>query len=156
MDETLRQLGELLLHSVPTIILFTVVYVGYRLLVHNPLLRTLEQRHARTQGAIEKARADVAAAESKTAEYEQKLRDARVALFKSLETRSQKAAQVRTDLLNQAREQAAARVAAARKEMEFDIEAAKAGLQSDAERLASEVVARVLRPAAMAPAGGAR
>ena len=67
MDETLRQLGELLLRSIPTIICFLVVYIGYRVLVYKPLTQMLAERHARTQGAIEKARADVAAAEAQTA-----------------------------------------------------------------------------------------
>jgi F-type H+-transporting ATPase subunit b len=156
MDETLRQLGELLLDSIPTIILFLVAYVGYRILVHKPLLRMLEDRHARTQGAMEKARADVAAAEAKTAEYEQKLREARVSVFKALDTRRQKAMQVRTDILNLAREQAAAQVSQARAQIEADMKTAQAGLQADAESLASEVVARVLRPANLVSVGGGR
>ena len=154
MDETLRQLGELLLHSIPTVILFVVTYVGYRTIVHKPLVRVLEERHDRTQGAVEKARADVAAAEAKTAAYEQQLREARVSVFKALESRRQKAQQVRTDILNQAREQANARLAEARKGIEQDVEVAKAGLQTEADRLANDVIATVLRPAATA--GGAR
>ncbi|MGZ4788553.1 MAG: ATP synthase F0 subunit B [Terriglobales bacterium] len=156
MDETLRQLGELLLDSIPTIVCFVVVYVGYRLLVHKPLVRVLEERHAHTQGAIEKARADVAAAEAKTAAYEQQLREAKLAVFRALEARRAKALQARTEILNQAREQAAAKVAEARKSIESEAEAAKTGLQSEAERLANEVIATVLRPAlAPAPVGGA-
>ena len=67
MDETLRQLGELLLGSVPTIIMMVLVYAIYSVLVHKPLTRVLAERRAKTEGAIEKARADVAAAEASTA-----------------------------------------------------------------------------------------
>ena len=154
MDETLQQLGDLLLRSIPTIILFVVVYVGYRLIVHKPLLRMLAERHARTQGAIEKARADVAAAEAKTAAYEQQLREASLSVFRAQEARRHKALQLRTEILNEARQQAANKIAEARKGIEVDAEAAKANLQAEAERLANEVVAAVLRPAALA--GGAR
>jgi len=154
MDETLRQLGDLLLRSIPTIVLFVVVYLGYRFIVHKPLLRMLAERHARTQGAIEKARADVAAAEAKTAAYEQQLREARLAVFRAQEARRHKALQLRTEILNEARQQAANKIAEARKGIEVDAEAAKANLQVEAERLANEVVAAVLRPAALA--GGAR
>ena len=56
--------------------------------------------------------------------------------------------------LNQAREQANARLAEARKGIEQDVEVAKAGLQTEADRLANDVIATVLRPAATA--GGAR
>jgi len=158
MDETLRQLGELLLQSIPTICFFVVVYLGYRFIVHKPMVRVLEERHARTQGAIEKARADVAAAEAKTAAYEQQLREAKIAIFKAQEARRQLALQARTEILNLAREQAAAKVAEARKAIEQDIEVVKANLQAEAERLANEVIATVLRPATLAqvPAGGGR
>ena len=154
MEETLQQLLDLLLRSIPTIVLFVIVYLGYRFIVHKPLLRMLEERHSRTQGAIEKARADVAAAEAKTAAYEQQLRDARLSVFRAQEARRNKALQLRTDILNEARHQASARIAEARKGIEAEAEAAKLSLQSDAERLANEVVAAVLRPAALA--GGAR
>ena len=87
MDETLRQIGELLLGSVPTIIFFLLLFGFYTVLVHKPLTAVLAERSARTQGAIEKARADIDSAEKRTAEYEQKLREARLALFKAQEER---------------------------------------------------------------------
>jgi F-type H+-transporting ATPase subunit b len=155
MDETLRQLGELLLQSIPTIVCLLVVYLGYWALVHKPLMRVLAERHSRTQGAIEKARADVAAAEAKTAAYEQQLREAKLSVFRAQEARRQKALQIRNDLLSQARVQALAKVAEARKAMERDVELAKGGLQAEADKLANDVIATVLRPAlAQAPAGG--
>ncbi len=87
MDETFRQISELLLGSIPTIIFFLLLYGLYTVLVHKPLMRVLAERRARTQGAIEKARADIALAERRTAEYEQKLRDARIAILKAQEAR---------------------------------------------------------------------
>ena len=42
MDQTLRQLGELLLGSVPTVILMGLLYVLYTTIVHKPLGRVLE------------------------------------------------------------------------------------------------------------------
>lgn len=155
MDETVRQIGELLLGSVPTIIFFLVLYGFYVVLVHRPLARILAERYARTQGAIEKARADVATAEARTAEYEQKLRDARVALFKALEARRAKASQARADAVAQARTKAQAQVAQARAGIEKEEQAAKDSLQAEAGRLAQEIIRTVLQPATShAPAGG--
>ena len=114
MDETLRQIGELLLGSVPTIIFFVLLYGFYTVLVHKPLTRVLAERYARTQGAIEKARADVAAAAARTEEYEHRLRDARVALFKYQEPRRAQASQKRGEAVSQARDQAKAQVEQAR------------------------------------------
>jgi len=158
MDETLRQLGELLLGSIPTIILFLVVFGAYRLILHKPLTATLEERHERTEGAIAKARADVAAAEAKTSEYEQRLREAKLSLFKSAEAKRQAAMQARASAVAEAREHAATQVKQAKARLEQETEAAKTGLQAETERLASEVIRTILKPAAAAnsPMGGAQ
>ena len=89
MDEILGQLGGLLLGSVPTIIFIVLLYFIYTSLVHKPLVAVLAERRSLTEGAVEKARADIAKAEARTAEYEQRLREARMALFKSQESRRQ-------------------------------------------------------------------
>lgn len=155
MDETLRQLRELLLGSVPTIILFIVLYGFYVLLVHRPLTRVLGERYARTQGAIEKARIDVASAEARTAEYEQRLRDARVVVFKSLEARRATAEKARAEAVAQARAKAQTQVEQARAEIEKESQTAKNSLQTDAGKLATEIIRTVLEPAkTQAPAGG--
>jgi F-type H+-transporting ATPase subunit b len=147
MDETLRQLRELLLGAVPTVILLALLYVLYTVIVHKPLRRVLEERRSKTEGAIEKSRADIAAAEARTAEYEQKLREARTSVFKQQESRRQAALQTRTNAVNEARTRAQAQVQEAKKNIEADRVAAQAGLQADVASLAQEIVRRVLEPA---------
>jgi len=155
MDETLRQIGELLLGSIPTIIFFLLLFGLYTALVHKPLTRVLSERNARTQGAIQKARADVASAEVRTAEYEQKLREARLSLFKAQESRRAQASQARSAALAQAREKANAQIDQARAAIESDKSVAKASLEAEAGRLATEIVRVVLELGmARAPAGG--
>src|ERR1700685_1685536 len=110
MDDTLKQLGELLLGSVPTVILLALLYALYTAIVHKPLQRVLEERRSKTEGAVEKSRADIAAAEARTAEYEQKLREARAAVFRAQETRRQAALQARTAVAAEARTKAQAQV----------------------------------------------
>ncbi len=154
MEETLRQLGGLVLGAIPTIVLFVVVYVGYRFLVHNPLERVLQERHTRTEGAMERARADIAAAEARAAEYEERLRTARIAVFKAQEARRQQALEARATAIAQAKEMADAHVRAAKNGLDQDMIAAKAGLQAEAERLATDIVRSILKPVAV-PAGGA-
>src|SRR5271154_5243919 len=103
MDQTLRQLGELLLGAVPTVILLASLYILYTFIVHRPLAAVLAERRNRTQGAMEKARADIAAAEARTADYEFRLREARQKVFKSQEARRQEAAEARSAAVNHAR-----------------------------------------------------
>jgi len=155
MDQILRQLGELLLGAVPTVILLAVIYILYTFLVYRPLTTVLAERRQRTQGAMEKARADIAAAEARTAEYEQRLREARQKIFKNQEARRQQAAQLRAQAVNQARTRAQEQIKQARAEMEEDKRQAMSKLQSDAARLAADIVRVVLRPlAAPSQVGG--
>jgi F-type H+-transporting ATPase subunit b len=147
MDETLKQLGELLLGAVPTVILLALLYAFYTAIVHKPLRRVLEERRSKTEGAVEKSRADIAAAEARTAEYEQKLREARAAVFRAQEAKRQVALQARTSAVNEARTKAQAQVQAAKKDIESDRAAAQDGLQAEVAALAQEIMRRVLQPA---------
>lgn len=148
MEQTLRQLGELLLGSVPTIILLGTLYILYTFLVYRPLRAVLAERRNRTQGAMEKARADIAAAEARTSEYEQRLREARQKIFKNQEARRQQSTQLRNQVVAEARGHAHEQVKQARAAIEQDKQQAMASLQSDAARLATEIVHTVLRPMA--------
>jgi F-type H+-transporting ATPase subunit b len=150
MDKTLQQLGELLLGSVPTVVMLAVLYALYTGIVHKPLQRVLAERRSKTEGAVEKSRADIAAAEARTAEYEQRLREARATVFRAQETRRQAVLQARTSAVNEARSKAQAQVQAAKKDIENDRAAAEKSLQSEAAALAQEIVRRVLQPAGAA------
>jgi len=150
MDETLRQLGGLLLGSVPTIILLALLYALYTTIVHKPLRRVLDERRSKTEGAVEKSRADIAAAEARTTEYEQRLREARAVLFRAQEARRKAAQDSRAAAMHEARIQAQAQVEAAKADIEKDREAAQAGLQGEVQALASEIMRRVLQPAGAA------
>jgi F-type H+-transporting ATPase subunit b len=153
MDETLRQVGELLLGSIPTVILLVLLYGLYTMLIHKPLTRVLAERRSRTEGAIEKARADIASAEARTSEYEQRLREARSAIFKSQEARRQQALQVRAAAVAEARAKAQIQVEQARSAIEQDKQVAQDGLQAESGKLAAEIIRAVLQPAT---AGGGR
>jgi F-type H+-transporting ATPase subunit b len=157
MDAMLKQLGELLLGSVPTALMLIFLWTVYSALVHKPLARVLAERRSKTEGAIEKARADVAAAEARTAEYEQRLREARAAVFKAQEARRKQAVEARAAAVAAARAKAQQQIEAAKAGIENDKVAAQANLQAESVRLATEIVGRVLRPVeARSPMGGAQ
>jgi F-type H+-transporting ATPase subunit b len=147
MNETVRQLGELLLGSVPTVILLTLLYALYALIVHKPLQRVLTERRNKTEGAVEQSRADIAAAEARTKEYEQRLREARATVFRAQEARRQAALHSRTHAVMEARTQAQVQVQTAKKDIENDRAAAETGLEAEASALAQEIIRRVLQPA---------
>ena len=153
-----KAIGELLLTAVPTIIMFGILYLAYRFLVHNPLAKVLAERRSKTQGAVEKAQADVAAADAKTKEYEDRLREARMGIFKAQEARRKQLLDARAAAIADARAAADTKVKAAKAEIEKETATAKAGLQAQTESLAQEVIRAVLNPhsSAQAPAAGGR
>jgi F-type H+-transporting ATPase subunit b len=132
------------------VILVALLYVLYKGIVHQPLQRVLAERRSKTEGAIEKSRADIAAADARTSEYEQRLREARAAVFRAQEARRQAASQARATAVNEARSKAQTQVQAAKANIENDRLAAEQGLQGQAAALAQEIVRRVLQPAGVA------
>src|ERR1700687_2338933 len=154
MNEILGQLGGLLLGSVPTIIFVILLFGIYAAVVHKPLTKVLAERHSRIEGAMGKARADIAQAEARTADYEQRLREARMTVFKSQEARRQQALQARAAAVAEARSRAQAQVEQARGAIEKDKKAAQSGLEAESGNLATAIIRTVLEPAGQSPAGG--
>ncbi len=156
MDQTVKQLGELLLGAVPTATLLLLLYLLYHVLVHKPLGKVLAERRSRTEGAIEKARADIAAAEAKATLYEEQLREAKAAIYKGQEARRQQAQQARAAAVAEARKKADAQVKDAKAALQQDVEAAKTTLRTEVERLSNEIIRTVLSAAGAghAPAAG--
>jgi F-type H+-transporting ATPase subunit b len=154
MDAALtKAIGELLLSAVPTIIIFLGLFGAYIYLVHRPLLKVLQERHARTEGAVAKAQADIAAADAKTSEYEQRLREARAVLFKQQENRRKQHLEARAAVIAEARRAASQRVKAAKVEIEKETVTAKASLGAQSEALAQQVIDAVLQSTASPVAG---
>jgi F-type H+-transporting ATPase subunit b len=150
MDETLRELGELLLRSIPTIVFLMIVWSAYRQLVHKKLEQVLAQRHALTEGAVQEAQREIASAEARTSEYEQRLRDARSVIYKAQEARRQQMVARQSAAFAEARRQADEMIKQARAVLEKDVAAARVMLQQQADSLATEIIASILKPAAAA------
>ncbi len=159
MNEILDQIAGLFLRAIPTGIIFVLTWAAYQGLVHGKLVSVLAERRARTEGAMEKARADVAAAEARTADYEQRIRDARLSLYKAQEARRRQQLEARAAAIAEARAAADARVRATKEAIEADVVTAKSRLQAEAEELASEIIRTILKPARAAEypvAGGTK
>jgi F-type H+-transporting ATPase subunit b len=144
VDELLRQLGDLVLGSVPTMIIFLVLVFAYRYILYGPLVKMLAERRARTIGALEAAHAAIAAADAKSQEYEAKLRAARAEIFHQREQRVQQWAAQKDAALASARLAAQERVAQARAGIEAEAEAARRQIENSAGQLAAQVLQAVL------------
>ncbi|HVJ04144.1 MAG TPA: ATP synthase F0 subunit B [Candidatus Saccharimonadales bacterium] len=152
MEQTLKQLGELLLGAIPTVVLLLALYGLYHVIVHKPLEAVLAERRKRTQGAVEKARADIGVAAARATEYETRLREARLAVFKALDTRRKQALDARGAAVAQARERALRQIAEAKAQMEQETAAARATLPVESDRLAGQIIQTILQTAGTSPA----
>jgi F-type H+-transporting ATPase subunit b len=156
MEDTLKQVGELLLSSIPTIICVVVVWTAYRFLVSKPLEKVLTERHAKTEGAVQQAAAEIAKAEERVAEYERKVREARAQVYATQEKYRNQVMDERNNALTQARKQADDQVKTARAGLEQEVAATKATLQAQSDALADEIIRTVLKTGSGAAAAGGR
>jgi F-type H+-transporting ATPase subunit b len=146
--EILQQIGQLVLGSVPTMLLFLFLVLAYRLLVHAPLTRTLAQRREQTEGAMEKAKEAIAAAEAKTHDYEERLRAARRSLQAAREQQLLHWTVEREEALKVAREIAHHRAHEALAEIQASADASRKVIEGSSQQLAALIVAHLLSPAA--------
>ena len=155
MDETLHQLEGLLLGSVPTIFLFLLIVILYRLLVYGPLTRVLNERRERTEGAIEQANAAMAAAAAKTQEYEAQLRAARSRIFHARQLKQQQWTRERDSAVAEAHAAAQRQVEEAKSALQAQTNAGRHTIEDSIDQLAGEILAAVL-PKSRAAVGRAR
>lgn len=150
--EVMQQLGALMVSAIPTALLFIVLVIAYQVLIQGPLSATLRERHARTEGAMDAAQKAIALAETRTSEYNEKLRQARAEVYKGREQRVKQWNAERDAALDAARKTAGARVREARAALDDEAAAARQSIVASAPELAAQVVRAVL-PAAV---GGSR
>ncbi|HEX4030120.1 MAG TPA: ATP synthase F0 subunit B [Terracidiphilus sp.] len=152
MQEIFQQVGALLVGALPTAALFLVVVVAYEFLVQGPLSQTLKKRRAVTQGAMEDARKAIENAEARTAEYGEKLRQARAEAYRIREQRVKQWTAERDTALEAARQTAADKVSKAKAEVDAEAASARQSIEASAADLASQAVRAILPVAA----GGTR
>jgi len=146
--EILQQIGQLVLGSVPTMLLFLFLWLVYRLLVHSPLTRMLEQRREQTEGAMEKARQAIAAAETKTEDYENKVRAARKSIQSARENQMQQWNLEREKALTDVRQTSQQRVQQARADIQASTDESMKTIERSSHELAAQIVAHLLAPSA--------
>jgi F-type H+-transporting ATPase subunit b len=144
MEDILQQVGNFMLGAIPTALLFAVLVLAYQFLVQGPLSRTLAERRARTEGAIEDAHKAIALAEARANEYSDKLRHARAEIYKLREQRARQRNTEREAALDVARKTAGSKVSQARAELEAEAAHARQAIQASGADLANQVVRAVL------------
>jgi F-type H+-transporting ATPase subunit b len=144
MDETLRQLGGILLRALPTFFLVVFLHFYLKHTFFKPLKKVLRERYDATEGARKLAEASLQKASRKAAEYEAALRSARGEIYKELEQMRRGLQDERAAAVRAARTEAEAAVAKAKVELGAEAENLKQNLQADSEALANQIVDKIL------------
>jgi F-type H+-transporting ATPase subunit b len=148
MEDTLRQLGGLLLKALPTFFLVILLNYYLKAVFFKPLGRVLKQRYDATEGARLMAQKSLDRAAARTAEYEAAMRAARAEVYQAQEQLHRKLQERGAADLAAARKQAEAVIEQAKQDLHQDAEAAKASLARDSEALANEIAESILRRSA--------
>jgi F-type H+-transporting ATPase subunit b len=144
MNEILNKLGGLVLGAVPTMCFFLMLVVAYGFLVRRPLEKVLAERRSRTTGAMDQAHASISEAESKTAEYEERVRRARGEVVAARDQRLKQWQAEREQALHEAREATAERVRAGRAEIDESVAQARRDIENVSMELGEQIVRAVM------------
>ncbi len=153
--DLVKQLGELFLQAVPTVIIVFLFYLFLRANFFKPIERILAERSARVEGARNEASAAQAAAQEKLHAYEEALKKARTAIYAEQEAERQAVLDERAKLIRTAREEAQRTIRAAKERIEADMAAARIELQKQTPETASEIARVILEQRPPASPGAA-
>ena len=140
-----RQLGELFLQAVPTVLIILVFYFVLRGLFFRPLLKVMAEREARTSGARKAAENAQNAAAEKVKQYQNALREARAKVYGEQEAARKKLLDDRAAKLKDARAKAATQVDGAKEQISSELAAAVKDVEAGVPRLSAEIVSRLLQ-----------
>jgi len=144
MDETLRQLGGILLKAIPTVCLLLIVHVYLRWMFFGPLRKILAKRREATEGARESAEAILAKATSKAAAIEAELRKAREEIYQEQDEARKRWTAEQAARLEEARLQSRETIYQAKISLDAEAAAAKRELAATADGLAEQIAGSLL------------
>jgi len=160
--EMLHQLEDLFLEAVPTVVMVLLFYVVLKYLFFQPLLKAMDERSARTEGARREAEASQSAAREKVHAYEEALKKARAAVYAEQDVVRRAILDERANQVRDARMRAMEHVKNEKEAIAKEKSAARTQLEMTTPDLAAEMVRTLIgtQPGgsnpAEKPAGGAR
>ena len=142
--EILRQLGNLFLQAVPTVIIVFVFYLFMRWAFFTPIQKAMAEREAKIDGARKDAAAVQAAANQDLQNYDEALKKARAEIYAEQEQARQAILQERSKNLKAMRSLAQKEVAEGKKKIEAEMAAARKEIEASAPAMAAEIARSVL------------
>jgi F-type H+-transporting ATPase subunit b len=144
MEETLHQLGGILLKALPTFVLVIFLTFYLKAVFFKPLERVLRTRYEATEGARQLAAKTLERAAARTAEYEAAMRSARAEVYQAQDQLHRQLQEHSAAELARARQSADAAVHEAKLQLAKDVENTKGGLEHQTGILADQIAESIL------------
>lgn len=144
MEETLHQLGRIVLYGLPTSILVILLSIYLKAMYFKPFQKMLAERYQATEGARKAAEESLALANAKAAEFDAALQKARHEIYAEQEQylkRLQEQQAAETESVRRAAEE---QVNQARQQLAAESDAAKQSLATQSDLLASQIADAIL------------
>jgi F-type H+-transporting ATPase subunit b len=145
----LEQIVGLIVGAAPTMGIVFLFYLLASRLLFRPLLHTLEQRHARGEGARREAARLEAAAQDRLESYQRAVARIQAEIFAEQEEGRRRALAERAERLQQVRHETGQRVLAAKRQFEAELQALTAELERHSHVLAEQIAAALLQKPAV-------
>jgi F0F1-type ATP synthase membrane subunit b/b' len=144
MDQTLRDLGGIVLNGLPTFFLLLILAFFVRFLYLKPLEKVLEQRFRLTEGARKAAEDSLKNADNKIAEYQEALNRARHEIHQEQAEFLQNLHAEQAETVRNIRSESDSRVMAIKLSITKEADAARTSLEAQSEALAAQIADSIL------------
>ena len=143
-DQTLREVGQLFIQAIPTVIFVGFLVFILERLFFRPVAAVLKRREEASSGALERARQRTALAEAKAQEYEALWQKARQEIHRLRDADRRTTLASRDEVIRSARERAEALVRESQNALAREAEAARAELARTGSALAADLAEAIL------------
>jgi F-type H+-transporting ATPase subunit b len=144
MQELLRQLEELFLQAIPTVVLLFLFYLFMRPVFFKPILQAMDERHKRIQGAQAETETLQSETREKSQAHQEALKHARAEIYAEQESKRKMVLEERTRRVNEARGEAQQRVKTAKQQIATELAEARDAAGEQSADLAGEIVRGIL------------
>lgn len=142
--EIVHQLEQLFLQAVPTVIIVFLFYLFMSWSFFKPMMRVLNERHSRAEGAKVEAEAARVAAREKLSAYNDTVKKTRSQIFVEQEAERRRTLDARQATITAARATAQSTIQEAKVVLAAEVKAVEAELQQSSGVLADDIANAIL------------
>jgi F0F1-type ATP synthase membrane subunit b/b' len=144
MDKTLHDLGGIVLNGLPTFFLVLILAACVKYLYLKPLEAVLAERFRLTEGARQAAEQSLKSADTKIAEYETALANARAEIYAEQAEYLHKLHEEQAEVAKIARLESEKRIALMKESILKEVLVAQDALEAQSDALASQIADTIL------------